>query len=115
VVRSGEKFSEMYFVTSGAVKMENKFEVAEFSILPQYSFFGDYQILFDLSSIISYKTVSQVAPIVFMCLNKRVFLNLCELYPNTGKNIRLQSLERRYKQILKLIEFEEKMGLETIP
>jgi hypothetical protein len=30
-----------------------------------------------------------------MCINKKVFLKLCELYPATGESLRLRSLERR--------------------
>ena len=35
-----------------------------------------------------------------MCIESKVFLNLCELYPRTATNLKYRALERR-EQVLK--------------
>lgn len=77
-------------------------------MLPKFSYFGDYQILFKLKSIFNYKTYLRYDRMrsptenerrelttVFMCLDAKIFLNLCELYPKTATNLKFRSLERR--------------------
>lgn len=65
--------------------------------LPQYSIFGDYQIICDLKSNIVFQTVSTLAggDTRFMCVSKKVFLRLCDLFPVTAENIRNRALLRR--------------------
>jgi len=41
-----------------------------------------------------------------MCIKKKVFLNLCELYPDTAENLRIRGLERRYQFIKKMNEYD---------
>ena len=95
IIPYGQRFNEMYFIIKGGVSLYNKYMIHDFMFLPQYSFFGDYQILYDLKTNIVFKTASSPNDTFFMCVNKKVFLNLCELYPLTGENIRIRSLERR--------------------
>lgn len=62
-----------------------------FIFLPKYSYFGDYQILYNLKSNIVFKTLNvdkhgsskheQVPDIIFMCVSKTTMLNLCDLFP----------------------------------
>lgn len=40
----------MYFVTRGAAVLYDQKGVTPFLQLPQYSFFGEYQLMFDLRS-----------------------------------------------------------------
>ena len=42
MIKYSEKFNEMYFLTEGKMRMQNKFGVLDFLHLPQHSFFGDY-------------------------------------------------------------------------
>lgn len=56
--------------------------------LPQHSIFGDYQILFDLKSNIVFKTAKLPHDTRFMCVSKKVFLRLCELFPITADNLK---------------------------
>lgn len=68
--------------------------------LPDYSTFGDYQILFNLKSNLVFKThkdpEQEYGPdIIFMCVAKDVLLELCDLFPQTAENIKRRSLEAR--------------------
>ena len=77
--------------------------------LPKYSYFGDYQILHNLKSNIIFRTLTpastdeskrkkeQEMDILFMCIDREVLLELCELFPQTAENIKKRSLERRTK------------------
>ena len=76
--------------------------------LPKYSYFGDYQILYNLKSNIVFKTLPHLderkngpadpmPDIIFMCISKKDLLDLCELFPQTAENIKRRSLERRLR------------------
>ena len=80
--------------------------------LPKYSYFGDYQILYNLKSNLVFKTLAhtpdskaqqqpeQLPDIIFMCISKEVLCELCELFPQTAENIKRRSLERRHRFML---------------
>ena len=87
VARYGENFGEMFFLREGSIRMQNKFSTVDFLQLPQYSFFGDYQIIYELKSICNFRTGD--GPCVFMCVRKKVMRDLMELFPNTAKNLKI--------------------------
>ena len=65
-------------------------------VLPQFSIFGDYQIMHDLKSNIVFKTPKEIAyDVRFMCVSKKVFLSLCDLFPVTTDNIKQRGLQKR--------------------
>ena len=73
-----------------------------FMELPRFSVFGDYQILYKLKSNIVFKTayannrLSREQNTTFlMCVEKRTFLDLCELYPKTAEDLKVRALEKR--------------------
>ena len=91
----------MYFINTGQVAIYN-YENDELRkeepilYLPTYSYFGDYQILYNLKSNLVFKTLesdqcqlhiddSQVSSlsnnIIFMCIEKKELLYLCDLFP----------------------------------
>jgi hypothetical protein len=75
--------------------------------LPKYSYFGDFQILFDLKSNLIYKTHEQsldkkdkhqeIPAILFMCVEKKKIQQLCNLFPQTAENIKERARERRIR------------------
>ena len=104
----------MYFIRQGLVEVynnENDEVQKEKPILylPKYSYFGDYQILYNLKSNIVFKTlahtpedkknaISEPMPdIYFMCIAKDILNDLCDLFPQTAENIKRRSLERRHR------------------
>jgi hypothetical protein len=75
--------------------MYNKYLITDFMLLPQYSIFGDYQILSDIKSNIVFKTAKYGKHTRFMCVSKKVLMNLCDLFPVTGKNLKERGLHKR--------------------
>lgn len=76
--------------------------------MPKYSYFGDFQILFDLKSNMVYKTLEcslddnknfqeQLPDILFMCVEKSKIKQLIELFPQTAENIKERARERRIR------------------
>lgn len=103
---------EMYFIRQGLVEVfnnENDEHIKEKPILylPKFSYFGDYQILFNLKSNIVFKTLAHTTDdkkgmsnepmpdIIFMCIEKKLLLEFCDLFPQTAENIKRRALERR--------------------
>jgi len=95
MVSYGEKFRQVYFIQEGAVSMFNKFLIKDFMLLPPYSIFGDYQIICDLKSNICFRTAKHCAQTRFMCVDRKVFLNLCDLFPVTQENLKDRGLQKR--------------------
>lgn len=109
VQESGKTFEDFYLVYSGKVSIQigNGSPVL---ILPECSHFGDFQLFFDLKSLFKYRTHHQYDPrksatenekatveTTLMCINSKIFLNICEMHPKTAKNLKLRSLERRHE------------------
>ena len=57
IIRPGETFPELSLIYKGIVILSLKgvSKDNDFFVLPTYSYFGDYQILYDLQSQISYR------------------------------------------------------------
>lgn len=95
IVNYGEKFRQVFFICEGSVTMYNKFLIRDFMLLPQYSIFGDYQVICNLKSNITFKTAQHAPQTRFMCVSRKVFMNLCELFPVTADNIKQRGLVKR--------------------
>ena len=115
VVTYRSNVKQMYFIRQGIVEVFNS-EPNEIHkdqpilYLPKFSYFGDYQILCKLKSNLVYKTLGHIPEdkkkglnfdtlpeTFFMCVSKRVLNELCDLFPQTAKNIRAKALERRHR------------------
>ena len=48
IINAGQRFNEIFFISKGSAILYDSKGVTPFLQLPQYSFFGEYQILFDL-------------------------------------------------------------------
>jgi CRP-like cAMP-binding protein len=64
------------------------------AVLPKGSFFGDYQILFQITSNVSFKVPSGI-DVQLMVLKKNTFLSLCSEYPRYASFLRQRALQRR--------------------
>lgn len=118
IVQHGQKFSEMYFVTRGAAVLYDQKGVTPFLQLPQYSFFGEYQLMFDLRSNFVVKvggkedteTVKQERT-TFLCVSQDVFKRLFALFPKSKNVVQKRALERRsvfMQHLAKLEQFLKK-------
>lgn len=68
--------------------------VQEFFVLPTYSYFGDYQILFELKSQIIYKA-KDGRLLTTLCIEKDKLLELMDDYPEARKYYMERAWERR--------------------
>jgi signal-transduction protein with cAMP-binding, CBS, and nucleotidyltransferase domain len=98
VISYKSNVKEMYFIRQGLVEVYNN-ENDELDkekpilYLPKFSYFGDYQILYNLKSNIVFKTLlnspedkknkanEPMPDIIFMCISKEILLSLCDLFP----------------------------------
>jgi len=114
VIAYKSNVKEMYFIRQGLVEVYNNendeiHKEKPILYLPKNSYFGDYQILYNLKSNIVFKTLAHtpdekkpatnepMPDIIFMCISKDALLELCDLFPQTAENIKRRSLERRYR------------------
>jgi signal-transduction protein with cAMP-binding, CBS, and nucleotidyltransferase domain len=111
VISYKSNVKELFFIRQGIVELytnegsEDSKDKQPILYLPKFSYFGDYQILYNLKSNIVFRTLSNYAQenkkmselpdIIFMCICKNNLMNLCELFPQTAENIKRKSLERR--------------------
>lgn len=88
----------------------------EFFILPTYSYFGDYQILYGLRSQISYKAgdSNQNRLCITLNLNKDVLLQMMDDYPEARKFYMERSWERRIEFRRRMRKFYEQFEKEKI-
>lgn len=67
--------------------------------LPQHSFFGEYQILFDLRSNFWVKVGGKIdgdlARTMFLAIDKDTMMKLIELYPKSKLMLQKRGLQRR--------------------
>jgi hypothetical protein len=49
----------------------------------------------DLKSNIVFKTAKLPTDTRFMCVSKKVFMNLCDLFPVTADNLKQRALQKR--------------------
>jgi hypothetical protein len=66
----------------------------EFFVHPTYSYFGDYQILFDLKSQIIYKA-KESKLLITLCLDKEKLLELMDDFPEARKFYIERAWQRR--------------------
>jgi len=117
IVAYGDTFEEMVMIQSGIVYLNlrlsnDPINEQEFFILPTYSYFGDYQILFDLRSQITYKAGESKLLTTFN-LSKEKLLELMEDYPEARKfyferayQRRIEFRRRQKKFLRELVEKE---------
>jgi hypothetical protein len=134
LVQAGRVITEMSFICKGSIGVCDKLGRGPHLILPKGSFFGDYQIFFDLKSAYTFKTLwpndyskylpqddssgddDEVKPsdkvdennTFCMCVKKNFLLELCELYPETAINLKFRALERRHFYIREMKIASEK-------
>ena len=96
----GESFTELMMIERGVVTLwidhHNGREITEyqFFILPSLSFFGDYQILYDLNSQARYKSGDNTITRT-MNLSQEVLIKLMDNYPQARQFYMKRAWERR--------------------
>lgn len=75
-------------------------------LLPQYSIFGDYQIICDVKSNIIFKTAKYSQQTRFMCVSRKVLQNLCDLFPVTADNLKIRGLQKRLHYLKAMLRLD---------
>lgn len=96
IIQYGDDFPELYMIQEGIVILSLKGigPDNEFFILPTYSYFGDYQILYDLKSQIVFKS-GESKHLITMCLKKSKLKEMMEDYPDARKFYMQRAWHRR--------------------
>ena len=113
VISYKSNVKEMFFIRQGLVEVYNNendeiMKDQPILYLPKYSYFGDYQILFNLKSNLLFRTLAHtpddkkgptemLPDIIFMCCSNEHLKDFCDLFPQTAENIKRRSLQRRKK------------------
>lgn len=118
IIDQGESFSEFIMIQEGVVSLQLRVlghdprSEQEFFILPTFSYFGDYQILFDLKSQIIYKAKENKL-LITLCLDKEKLIELMDDFPEARKFyverawLRRIEFRRRQKKFIKgLLELD---------
>ena len=111
IINQGERFKELIMIQEGVVSLQLKLgqdmnSEQEFFVLPTYSYFGDYQILFDLKSQIIYKAKENKL-LITLCLSKDKLIELIDDFPEARKFyverawLRRIEFRRRQKKFIK--------------
>lgn len=101
IVRCGDMFDDLFMIQEGIVslhlsKVDDNDPTAEyeFFVLPTFSYFGDYQVLFGLQSQISFKA-GENRVLICLCLRKEKLLELMDDFPEAKKFYYDRAWERR--------------------
>lgn len=108
IIEYGENFSELMMIQDGIVNLyirykdkqeeesseTGKLKDYHFFILPTFSYFGDYQILYDLKSQLTYKS-GEMGLLITMCLKKDKFIEIMNDYPEARKFYMDRAWKRR--------------------
>jgi len=101
IIEPEENFTDLIMIQQGLVYLSLNVEntmgtksMYEFFILPTFSYFGDYQILFDLKSQILYKS-GDGKPLITLCLKAETLLRLVNEYPEARKFYMERAWQRR--------------------
>jgi signal-transduction protein with cAMP-binding, CBS, and nucleotidyltransferase domain len=104
IVNYGQKFTEFYFITKGTVSLYEKNGVYPFLLLPTYSYFGVYQIMFDLRANYIVKIggkeefeqkATKADRTFFLCVDQEVFRELLDQFPKSKFLVQKRGLQRR--------------------
>lgn len=104
IISHGQKLNEMYFISKGSAVFYDQKGVTPFLQLPQFSFFGEYQLMFDLRSNFVVKVggkedfqkqTAKQDKTTFLCVSQDIFERLFGLFPKSKIVVQKRALERR--------------------
>jgi len=87
VINTGEKVSELMFIKEGGFRLQERHGIHDFLILPPLSFFGDYQILFQLKSNMVVRALKGNENTICMCVSKKVLKKVLKQYPRSRNSL----------------------------
>jgi signal-transduction protein with cAMP-binding, CBS, and nucleotidyltransferase domain len=79
IISRGERTNDVYFVGKGTVLIRDYFDEKPIMEVPQYSFFGDYQVLLDVRSNLTFYA-GEEGDVVLFALGSDKFMKLLDEY-----------------------------------
>ena len=94
----GENADEVFFIRSGEVEMYTK-GAQKIGVLPKYSWFGDWNVIHKLRSIITFVSSPQEGKktTLLLCISKKKFKELLNAHPAEKRHFERFSLVRRHE------------------
>jgi CRP-like cAMP-binding protein len=89
-IDSGAK--NLYFIVKGKVTISSKEKIMDYVELQEGSYFGDYLIFFRLRSSNAFIAEEDVE---LMCIKKKKFLEICEMFSTSAKQLKYRAFLRR--------------------
>jgi CRP-like cAMP-binding protein len=83
VFARGERPDAIYFLNQGSIYVRDYFDEKAAMAIPKYSFFGDYQVLFDVRSHATYYAGDEDT--ILFSLDRDVFIKLLEEYSDKNR------------------------------
>ena len=104
IISRGELLDKIYFIEKGEVLVKQSNDGEIIAELPTNSFFGDYQILMDTRSNVSFEA-PQDEKVICYTIDKTLFLNLVSKYPDhqqfyTERALATRRIFKRARMIL---------------
>ena len=94
IIERGEQLEYIYLIAKGSVQVLSHGHKNWLAILPQYWYFGDYQIFLDARSNVSFYA-SPIEKAFLYVLSKNIFLDLCREYEDHLNFYMKRALETR--------------------
>lgn len=92
IIEMDQGAKNLYFLVKGKVLICNKDASNKYVELNEDTYFGDYLIFFRLRS--SNMFIAQGETEV-LCIKKKKFLEICEMFPNSAKQLKYRAFLRR--------------------
>lgn len=77
----GEVIDNLYLIESGQVEVYDRNNGEQLAVLPTHGYFGDYQILLDTRSNVSFKSHTK-SKVICYTINKDKFIRLLNAHPS---------------------------------
>ena len=95
IVNFNKAVDEVYFIKQGQVRVFDKTGSNDFLILPQKSWFGDYQSILQLRSSFCFRAKEGDQNVVCMCVDSKTLDDAFTLFPRSKYPLLKRSLLRR--------------------
>ena len=92
IVNFNKSVDEVYFIKQGQVRVFDKTGSNDFLILPQKSWFGDYQAILQLRSSFCFRAYEGDQNVVCMCIDSQTLEDAFNLFPRSKYPLLKRSL-----------------------
>ena len=114
IVNFNKSVDEVYFIKQGQVRVFDKTGSNDFLILPQKSWFGDFQVILQLRSSFCFRAYEGDQNVVCMCVDAQTLEDAFSLFPRSKYPLLKRSLQRRKAFMDQYQQLQDKMRSDLI-